>query len=163
MNLEIMLSTFLFYTQWKFSDTYIICNKNLMTEDYQCVIILVTSTAGKVCFCVLSNTKRKANVKWHLWFADVVWKYLQGFGIKSHKVYGNSPIKLLNIIIKDNEIKINVLPLLMFHVPSRYLNSLWRFNNIVFHSKNYHEGINHILVRIKDNPLIVLSQFKDKL
>jgi hypothetical protein len=39
------------------------------------------------------------------------------------KIYGNNPIKLLNKIIENNEIKINVVPLCPV-VPKSILNSL---------------------------------------
>jgi uncharacterized membrane protein len=40
------------------------------------------------------------------------------------KIYGISPRKLLNIIIEDNEMKVNVLPLLELFVLNKVLNSL---------------------------------------
>lgn len=46
------------------------------------------------------------------------------------KIYGNSPKKLLNIIIINIEIKIKVLPWAL-EDPNRVLNSLWRVSVIL--------------------------------
>lgn len=56
------------------------------------------------------------------------------------KIYGESPKKLLNIIIENKEIKINVLPTIDL-LPINVLNSLCRVVMILFQTKEYREGI----------------------
>jgi hypothetical protein len=79
------------------------------------------------------------------------------------KIYGNRPKKLLNRISENKDTNKNVLPLLIFLVPRRVLNSLCNFVEIRFHIIGYRDGINHNLVGININPKKVLTQFSDKL
>lgn len=65
------------------------------------------------------------------------------------------------MIIENSEIKIKEEPLLIDLYPISVLNSLWRFNNILFHNMKWRDGINQNLVGINNNPIDVLIQFKD--
>jgi hypothetical protein len=75
------------------------------------------------------------------------------------KINGNSPRKLLNKISENNEMNRKVLPLILSL--SSILNSLWSFNNNLFHAIVWREGINHILMGINIIPSNVLVQLID--
>lgn len=74
------------------------------------------------------NHKGKANVK-----VNVKWLVLV-------KMYGNNPIKLLNKINENKEIKIKVDPLCP-NGPKRVLNSLCKVIKILFQIKWNRDGI----------------------
>lgn len=74
------------------------------------------------------------------------------------KIYGNSPKKLLNIIIENKEIKINVLPFILLLFISTE-NSLCRVNVIFSHMVWNREGINQNRDGINKSPRNVLNQF----
>lgn len=90
--------------------------------------------------------KDKVNVKW----------------LVLVKIYGNNPMKLLNIIIENTVIKINVDPLDPIG-SRRILISLWRVIIILFQKIWYREGSNQYIEGIIKIPRIVLIQFNDKL
>lgn len=74
------------------------------------------------------------------------------------KIYGNSPIKLLNNIIIKIEIKMNVVPLNDL-VPNNVLNSLCRVKFILFHIMLIRDDVNQNIDGIINNPINVLVQF----
>lgn len=95
------------------------------------------------------NQRGRANVKVRVrWLVDV-------------KIYGNSPKKLLNKIIENNEINKKVLPWCLFS-PNKVLNSLFNVKVILFHKIWYREGINQKVIGINIIPKIVLIQFNEK-
>lgn len=77
------------------------------------------------------------------------------------KIYGKRPSKLLNIIMENNEIKINVLPLYGEFI--RILNSMCSLLIISIHKRFNRDGINQNIDGINIKPINVLVQFNDKL
>jgi len=78
------------------------------------------------------------------------------------KTYGNRPMKLLNKINENSEIRIKVLPW-DFLLLIKTLNSLCSVNKILFHSKLSRDGINQKVTGIIKIPKMVLIQLKDEL
>ena len=77
-------------------------------------------------------------------------------------MYGNNPIKLLNKINENNEIKIKVDPLWP-EGPNNVLNSLCKVKIILFHKIWCREGINQYVVGINNSPINTLIQLILKL
>jgi hypothetical protein len=78
------------------------------------------------------------------------------------KMYGNSPRKLLNIIIENKEIKINVLPFILLILRSTE-NSLCKVSVIFNHNICKRDGINQYIDGIINNPRNVLNQLREVL
>ena len=76
------------------------------------------------------------------------------------KIYGNNPMKLLNIIIIKIEMKMNVVPLNDLG-PSNVLNSLCKVKFILFHIMLIRDDINQNIDGINSNPMNVLVQFNE--
>lgn len=74
------------------------------------------------------------------------------------KMYGNNPMKLLNITIENSEININVLPLCWVG-PNNVLNSLCSIIIILFHIIVCRDGNNQNIGGIIIIPINVLVQF----
>lgn len=79
------------------------------------------------------------------------------------KIYGNSPKKLLNIIMENKEIKIKEDPLLIFLLPIKVLNSECSLIRIIFHRTKCRDGINQYVEGINNRPRRVLNQLMDRL
>lgn len=78
------------------------------------------------------------------------------------KIYGNRPIKLLNIIMLKIEMNINVDPLIDLG-PNNVENSLWRVKFILFHIVLIRDDKSQNIDGININPINVLVQFNDRL
>lgn len=77
------------------------------------------------------------------------------------KIYGNSPIKLLNKIIENNEINRIEFPFELFLINN--LNSLWSVNRILNHIIENREGNIQNSIGIINSPINVLNQLKEML
>lgn len=78
------------------------------------------------------------------------------------KIYGNNPMKLLNIIIENRAIKIREDPLDPIG-SKRILISLWRVIIILFQKMWNREGKSQYIEGIIKIPKNVLNQFNDML
>lgn len=74
--------------------------------------------------------------------------------------YGNNPIRLLNRMRENTEMKINLLPDLFD--PISVLNSLCNVVMIVFHSQFIRDGMNHMVDGKISITIAVLVQFIDQ-
>lgn len=63
-------------------------------------------------------------------------------------------------MIENNEIKINVIPLIVLFLINT-LNSLWSVDVILIHKKFHRDGINQNIDGISIIPNTVLNQFKE--
>lgn len=160
---------------------------NKVNKRWPAIIFAVKRTAkvpGRIILLIVSIQTMKGikilGVPWGTKWANICWVWLiQPYIIKeSHngkakanviviwlvlvKIYGNNPIKLLNIINENKEIKIKVLPLWELG-PSKGLNSLCKVSKILFQIILYREGISQYKEGINKSPTIVDNQFNDKL
>jgi hypothetical protein len=78
------------------------------------------------------------------------------------KMYGNSPNRLLNMIMENKGINMNVHPFLFLLCFRRVLNSSCSLFVRSFHIIVRRDGINHIPVGNISVPMIVLVQFSFK-
>lgn len=160
---------------------------NKVNNKWPAIIFAASRTAkvpGRITFLIVSiqtiNGINTAGVPCGTKCANMCWVWLiHPYNIKDNQrgrarlkvktkwldlvnTYGNKPIKLLNKINENNEIKIKELPACPL-VLNNVLNSLWSVNKILFQIIWYREGMNQNIGGIIKIPKNVLIQFNERL